>query len=275
MSSRAEQRRLLADLRREYARNRLFVYSSAIAYRALVSLVPLILLGLALLGALGLQRTWRNSIAPVLDPRLEPEVAKALNAVVLRILHSPTAGLIAFASLLVLWDVSLAVTGVMDALNRIHHVKEERSLLRRVGTAVALAAATTVCLVGSVLIMTVAPLVGSGWVHWVFGIGRWLVVPVVLGAAVALLVRYAPAERVATSWASVGSAVVIVVWLAASVLFRWWITVANYKSAAGSLTVFLTLSVYVLVTSSIFLVGAQIDELLRRRARSSAGPSRS
>jgi hypothetical protein len=33
--------------------------------------------------------------------------------------------------------------------------------------------------------------------------------------------------------------------------------------------------VYVLVTSSIFLVGAQIDELLRRRARSPAGASRS
>src|SRR5207253_2069712 len=109
-------------------------------------------------------------LAPAIDPRLEPEVAHALNSVVERILSHGTGGLIAFSTALVLWDLSLAVTTITDALNRIHHVEEHRSFRRRAATTTTLAATTTVCLVGSILIMTTAPLVGGGRLHWVFGI---------------------------------------------------------------------------------------------------------
>ena len=50
-------------------------------------------------------------------------------------------------------------------------------------------------------------------------------------------------------------------------------TVADFKSAVGSLTVLLFLSWYVFVSSATFLVGAQIDELLREEAHR-AGSSR-
>ena len=47
----------------------------------------------------------------------------------------------------------------------------------------------------------------------------------------------------------------------------WWISVANYKSATGNLTVLLTITLYLFITSSIFLLGAQLDELLRKKTR--------
>jgi len=54
------------------------------------------------------------------------------------------------------------------------------------------------------------------------------------------------------------------------VLFRTWATeVADYKSATGSLTAFLLLTAYVLVSSTIFLIGAQVDELARKKNRRS------
>lgn len=40
----------------------------------------------------------------------------------------------------------------------------------------------------------------------------------------------------------------------------------DFKSAAGALIVFLVLAAYLYVASVIFLVGAQIDELLRKDA---------
>ena len=45
--------------------------------------------------------------------------------------------------------------------------------------------------------------------------------------------------------------------------------VADLKSATGSLTVFLVLTSYVLVSATIFLVGAELDELARKRNRGS------
>jgi len=43
--------------------------------------------------------------------------------------------------------------------------------------------------------------------------------------------------------------------------------VANFKTAIESLTVFLVLTAYVFTSAAIFLVGVQLDELLRKEVR--------
>ena len=161
----------------------------------------------------------------------------------------------------------------MDALNQIHDVEEKRSFARRSVTAVALAVVSGVCFIGSFLIVTVAPRAQGEVVHFALGVGRWLIGAALLSFVVGTVMRFAPAERPEKRWASVGSILVIVVWIVASLLFKLWVTsVADFKSAVGSLTVLLFLSWYVFVSSAIFLVGAQLDELLRKEARGSRSP---
>jgi uncharacterized BrkB/YihY/UPF0761 family membrane protein len=85
-----------------------------------------------------------------------------------------------------------------------------------------------------------------------------------------MLFRYAPAENPDVRWASAGSLLVIATWLVASGLFRLWVTdVADFKSATGRLTVFLVLTSNVLVSTMIFLLGGELDELARRKNRRS------
>jgi membrane protein len=125
------------------------------------------------------------------------------------------------------------------------------------------------CLVGSLLVMMVAPAVARTGVAGVaVSIGRWLVAILLLAVAIAVLVRYAPAERRAKKWASAGSLLVVVAWIVATLLFELFVVhVANFKTAVGSLTVFLVLIGYVYTSSIIFLVGVQLDELLREDAK--------
>ena len=131
-----------------------------------------------------------------------------------------------------------------------------------------LALAIAVGLVGSLLVVLVAPAVAQHGVAGVaVSIGRWLVAIALLALAVAVLVRFAPAERRAKKWASAGSILVIVAWIGATLLFDLFVTdVANFKTPVGSLTVFLVLIGYVYTSSIIFLVGVQLDELLREDA---------
>src|SRR6266536_3049059 len=236
-STRSGTRRgLLDDLRTRLSEHRLSIYASAIAFRALVAMIPLALLGLGLLGALGLQSTWKDSIAPAIKPRVTQPVFHGIDYSAERILSSGTAGLIVFATALVIWDLALGVSAIMDALNQIHDVEERRSGWRRAATATALAVAVAVCLVGAALLVAV-------------GVG--------------LLVRLAPAERPEARWASAGSLLVIASWIVASLLFEVWITyVADFKGAIGSLTGLLVLVTYIFVSSAIFLIGAELDELL-------------
>ena len=59
----------------------------------------------------------------------------------------------------------------------------------------------------------------------------------------------------------------IVAWVVASLIFRFYVSsVANFKSAAGVLVAVLVLTTYLYVSSIIFLVGVELDELLRKSA---------
>jgi uncharacterized BrkB/YihY/UPF0761 family membrane protein len=88
------RRRLLHELAAEFGERRLFIYATSIGFRALVALVPLSLVALGLLGALGLKRTWHNSIAPEIRPHVTPPVFRAIDYSAEKILSSGTAGLI-------------------------------------------------------------------------------------------------------------------------------------------------------------------------------------
>jgi membrane protein len=259
---------LVRELADRGARHGLFVFTSAMAFRALVSLVPLTLLTLGLLGAVGKQKIWNDTVAPAIDDRFTPQVYRAIDSSAEKILTSGTAALIAFASLLLFWNLTATVSIVMAALNRIHDVQERRRLTQRAVTAAGLAVTIGVCVIGAVLVVALVGRIDVGPVgNGVLAVVKWGTAVGLLGLAVGLLVRFAPAERPEARWASAGSVLVVLSWIVFSLVFRWWVTsVANFTTAIGQLTFFLLLTAYVFVSCSIFLVGVELDELVRDKA---------
>jgi len=263
-------RRSVHELGECFSEHALLTYASAISFRALIALVPLTLLGLALLGVFGLEDVWTDTIAPALKEHLTEPVFNGIDFTVKQIFTSEKASLVALATALVVWDMTWAVNAVMQALNRIHEVEERRSKLRRIAVATGLGIAVVACIIAAVLVQAVAPSLTDGALDTVLSIVRWPIAILFLWAAVALLFRFAPAEKPEMRWASGGSLLVIASWLIASALFRAWVTeVADFKSATGSLTVFLLLTSYVMVSASIFLVGAELDERARKKSHGS------
>ena len=250
----------------EFARHKLLIYASAIAFRLLVALIPLLLLAIALLGALGLADVWSESVAPAVEGRVTPPVFRAIDFSVGKILNSGTAALIAFAAALALYDAMWGVRAVMEALNTIHDVEDQRRWWHRTLLALTLGAVCGTILVGVALIVIAAPRAAEGAVEAGLSVTAWVAAAVLFGVAVGLLVRYAPAERPDIGWASVGSATIVGAWIVASLLFGTYVAYfANFKTAAGTLTVFLVLNAYLFTSSIIFLVGVQLDELARKR----------
>jgi membrane protein len=242
--------------------------ASAISFAVLKALVPLTLLGLAMLGAVGQRHVWKDTMFPALKPHVQPATAHAIDSAVEKIFSTDSAGLIAFASIVALWYISGSVRGVMTATNTIYECEETRSWKRRYPLSIGLAAAIAVCVIGSALAVLAGPaLVSGGALEVVIAIGRWLVAGVLLALAVGLLMRYAPVKPRSSTWISGGSILVILAWVAASMIFKLLVTeVLNFKTATGGLAVFLTLSGYVYTSSIIFLLGVEVDELLREEA---------
>jgi membrane protein len=253
---------VLAPIADTFAEHNLLTYAAAIAFQGLVALVPLMLLGLGLLGATGHQEVWTRHIAPVIRGRVLPGVYRGIDETVTRILHHGTGGLIALSVVLSIWYLTAAMRAVIEALNRIHDVDDDRPWWHRLGIAAGLGTAAGAALYASALLVIGGPR------GIVLGLVRWVGAVVLLGLVVALLVRFAPAQRPRARWASLGAVVVVGSWVVASVLFRLYVTyLADFKSPVGSLTSLLVLTTYLFVSAIVFLVGVQLDELLRKRRR--------
>src|SRR5215216_6742591 len=159
-------------------------HASAIGLRGLIALIPLTLLGLALLGAFGLEDVWRQQLAPPLEHHLSQPTYRAINAGALKIFHQQSAGLIVFAGLLSIWNVSSIVRACMSGLDAIYEQKETRSTWHRFGLSIGIA--ITLCVVGAVLAVTAGRHLGGseGVLDALLLIVRWALAIGALGLAV-------------------------------------------------------------------------------------------
>jgi len=238
-----------------FAEHHLFSYAAAIAFQALVALVPMTMLALGMLGATGNRSLWRKDVAPVIQGRVTEPVFRAIDYSATRIMNHGTGGLITVASLLSVWYLSRAMRAVIEALDQIHDVKDKRPWLERILTTVLLGVTAGVFLFSAALIV-----IGLG------GVLAWLCALALVAITVALILRFAPAQKPDTGWATIGAGLIVVAWLVASALFGLWISyVADFRSPVGTLTTLLVLTSYLFISTIVFLAGAQLDELLRKK----------
>ncbi len=260
--------RLWVDL---FDRHRVLTNASAISFQALKALVPLALFGIALPGVLGLSNVWDDQLRDGVSRQFTATAFVAIDTAVGKIMTEASPALPAFAGALLLWYVAGLVRACMGGMNSIYEADEERTLLRRWSLSFALAVSGTVAVVLAVLAVTMGPRIDrSGALHLFLLLVRWPFAVLALGLAVGLLVRYGAAERRQARWASVGAVVIVAAWIVQSLLFAWYVrSFADFTSASGALTVFLVLAAFLYTASIIFLVGVQIDDLLRKDASAS------
>lgn len=254
-----------------FRKHRLLTYAWAIAMRAFIGLAGLTFLALALLGATGNRDAWKDHVAPTIEPKLTHPTYVAINAAVQKIYSSNSAGLIAFASVYAVWQVSGAIRAVMDALNEIMGRDEKRRVFHRVGLSIALAVVVILLIACAVFVVAVSSrlLGASGGIwHALVAVLRWPVGAVFLGLAVGIVARYAPVEHRGARWASVGATMIVVAWLVESALYALYMKdFADYKTASGNLLLLLVVTTYLYISSIVFLAGAQLDEFLRAEAK--------
>lgn len=243
----------------------LLTAAAAIALQAFVAMVALALLAVAVLGETGEEQVWSGQIAPQVRPKVLPAVFRGIQATVHKIFEGSSAGLIAFASVLAVWEVSGTVRACMSALSRVYGTKDERPWYVRFPLSIAIALVVTAALVGAgTLMLALKHIVHGGW-GVAFAAVRWLATVLLLTFAFGVLVRFAPAERRSKKWASGGAALVVVAWIVQSLIFAWYVrSAASYRSAVGSLTAVYLFTTYLYVGAIVLLVGIELDEQLRQ-----------
>jgi membrane protein len=248
-----------------FKQHNLLTYASAIAFQALVALVAFVLLTIGVLGAIGREDVWSNQIAPQIAPKVLLPVYGAFDATVQRVFTSSSAGLIAFAGALTVWEISGVVRACMGAFAEVYGDEDDRPWWIRFPISIGIGVVLTGGILGAVLLATAARTAVHGTWSVPFTILRWLVAIALIVVAFGALVRFAPPNPRTTRWASAGATLVVVAWIAQSLIFAVYLRdFANWRSAAGSLLGIYFITTFLYVAAIILMVGVELDELLRR-----------
>ena len=178
-----------------------------------------------------------------------------------------TLGLSFLISLVIsLWTTSSGVKGLFDALNIVYKEEEKRGFLTYYVTALAFTLAFVVFILMSIAVVVALPVVLNyiplpGGTDLLVKLARWPLLFVLVALVLAMLYRYGPSRtRPRWRWITWGSAFAAVVWLAASVLFSWYVeNFGSYNKTYGSLGAIIGFMTWIWISIIVVLVGAKLD----------------
>jgi membrane protein len=183
--------------------------------------------------------------------------------------------------LLALWSASAGMKNLIEAVNVAYDEEETRGFVKRRGLALAFTIGTIVFLVVAFMAIAVLPsLIASSGLglagRVAVSVLRFVLLFAGLLAGLAILYRYAPDRNSARwSWVTPGALFAAVVWLVGSMLFSLYTTnFGKYNETYGALGAVVVLILWLLLTSLVVILGAEINcELERQTARdSTTGP---
>lgn len=176
-----------------------------------------------------------------------------------------------------LWSANNSVKALFQAMNVAYEEEEKRSIVKL--HLVSFAFTFGAILIGIMFLLSVGvvpaalALLNLGdWTEWLVSIGRWPVLLVAVGAGISLIYRYGPSRAEAKlQWITWGSSLATLVWIAASVLFSFYLeNFANYNATYGALGAVVGLMMWSWLSVVILLVGAEVNaEIEHQTARDS------
>jgi membrane protein len=260
---------------KEMNEDHVMAFAGNLTYKGLFAIFPFFTFLLSLLGLFN-ATDLVNTMVDKLSGVAPQSATKFIEGQLLSITQSQaesafTVGAI-ISILLALWGISGASRSVMEAMNVMYEVEEDRPFWKVYGLSIFMSLAVIVLLVGSVVLVIfgesigvrVADLVGLGSVFaTIWSIVQWPVVALVVLFAFALIYYFAPAVKQRFRWISPGSILAFVFWLIFSLLFSLYTSIAgSYNETYGSLAGVIVLMLYVYYSALIMLIGAEVNQVI-------------
>ena len=260
---------------KEVSEDHVMAFAGNLTYKGLFAIFPFFTFLLSLLGlfnATDLVNTMINKLSGV-----APQSAtKFIEGQLLSITQSQAESAFTFGAIisiaLALWGVSGAFRSVMEAMNVMYGVEEDRPFWKVYGISIFISLAVIalmlfafgIVIFGGTLGGGLASVVGLGGVfQTVWSIVQWPIVACIVLFTFALIYYVAPAAEQRFRWISPGALLAFVFWLVFSLLFSLYVgNFGSYSATYGSLAGVIILMLYVYYSALIMLVGAEMNQVI-------------
>lgn len=267
----------LQTLSRNLAADDIFILAAAIAYAAVFSVFPLLVIVIALLSLVVDQTQAQQAAVAALQPYFPPDALTLVSDTLQAIVR--TRGAVgAVAAVGLLWSATAVAGSLRHALNRVLRAARSRNFVRK-----KLVELVIVVLGGgfmglSVIIPIVAAAMASvpavveaaemlratRGVTVVTALSPWLF----SAAAFFIIYRVLPNVRLARSSLMVGTALAVLLFEATRRAFFWYLgTLATYPIVYGPLAGLIVFMAWVYLVAILVLLGAEVMWLMESRRR--------
>lgn len=268
----------------EFRDDNLTDWAAALTYYGVMSLFPMVLVLVALLGLVGQYPQTSDSLLRIINDIGPSSAVDTFRKPIQGIVQSKggAGALFGVGLLASLWSASGYIGAFMRANNAIYEVEEGRPFwkLRPLQVAVTLFVVLliTVAAIGIVVTGPVARAVGNqvglgSQAVTVFNIAKWPVIVLMLLITVGILYYVAPNVRQPSfPWITPGGVLALVVWAVASAGLAFYAAeFGSYQKTYGTLGGVILFLVWLWVSNLALLLGAELNAELERGRELDAG----
>jgi membrane protein len=272
----------LARTVREFKRDNLTDWAAALTYYGVLSIFPLLLVLVSILGLVG-----QSATQPLIENvgKVAPGPAKDIFTSAMRNLQQSkgAAGILFVVGLAgALWSASGYIAAFMRAANAIWDVEEGRPFWKTIPLRLALTLVTVILLaVIALAVVLTGPLaeqvgnvvgLGSAAVT-AWDIAKWPVLILIVSFIFAFLYWASPNVRHPKfQWVSPGGLVAVLLWLVASAAFAFYVAnFGSYNKTYGALGGVIVFLVWLWISNIAFLLGAELNAEIERSRQIEAG----
>jgi membrane protein len=258
----------------EFADDRVLLIAAGITFYGLLALFPALTALVSIAGIIIDPNTITGQLRS-LDGVVPEAALQIVGDQMQRIASQPANHLsLAFVTglAIALWSANNGIKAMFEGLNVVYDTKEDRSFLRlnAVSLIFTLGAITTIitALGAIVVVPAVLAFVGlQGASGTLIDVGRWPLLFGIIILGIGLLYRFGPSRTPPQwRWVSVGSVLAAVLWVAGSALFSWYVSnFSSYNETYGSLGAVIAFMVWIWISASIVLLGAELNAELERQ----------
>lgn len=242
--------------------------AAQLAYYFFFALFPALLFLLALASYFPIE-TLVDDMFRTLGGVVPPEVLSIITDQITKISEGEQTGLLTFGMLATLWSSSAAMTAIIDTLNSAYDVEEGRpwwkvrllAISLTIGVALFILISFALVIVGPQLAESIANRTALGPAfEWTWKILQWPLVIVLASGGIALIYYFAPDVDQDWVWLTPGSVFATVIWLTASLGFRYYVTnMSSYVETYGAIGGVMVLMLWFYISGLAILFGAEMN----------------
>jgi membrane protein len=267
----------------EYREDGLSDWAAALTYYALLSLFPAFLVFVALLGLFGQHPRTTNALLDIIKQIGPSSAVDTFRGTIEGVIKNKggAGGLLGVGVLVSLWSASSYIGAFMRASNIIYEVEEGRPFWKKrpLQLLVTLVMVVLLAIVAVAIVLTgpLAKAVGrhlgvQGTALTAWSILKWPVLAILVVTMIAVLFHAAPNVRQPFRWITPGAILAVLVWVVASLGFGLYLAYfGSYNKTYGALAGVIIFLVWLYLTNSAILLGAELNAEVERQRELRAG----